>query len=1131
MEVTTRIEEENRVETDEKKEECLPSLSDVGSTDDELEGLASFSLERAKTDIYELQGCHQIMITSKVQKQLGVEVGINVSEEFPWKRIKFSLLNQHLFDEIDNGEKLQHFFVKYKPEDNVLLGYAPSLVEQQEEADDTVDEDSFVIYVTEASARAAAAIIKNIETYERFMMNKKLIKRPKKWVTNGSEYEVDLGIPLEKSEVADVEIQTVYPMRQSRVKFEMRYTSDVRDGYAELIAGEAKFKNVEQLTVNVGTQSAPATVTLEQQTDPTFPSNAWSQYLYEIKEEQDGLDESSEDEQEKGKSAATSKTVTPSTEAEKEKKPPPEVSDQIKYLLSVLEFNQIDMYRNDYPKISTAPIQIFTNPYLKEIFCFANIARSNRRYVTAVDWYPHLTGIVVASYAFTTKVTRQKVQPRKKVDAVQRAILQPNPILMWSFTDSLNFKLEFEAPREVTSLSFCPYDQNILIGGTINGQIIIWDLQDRTRNLEEEEHLTAEEASNRELISEFLSWTIQYNEGTWVFPAAISALDASQTDAVTEIRWLSRNHYISLNGRIHENYSKKTKSRYFLTLSVDGSAAYWNLDYNPGNIARAASKKNLPPALTKDESVFKILDKYIKPVFVVTYPEPLTSIVCDEAIFSHTPQLTAENFNKSNDVEEKNYPVIVEEVVDQPVFRNQFIVGSFFGRIESLTFEGSESGSDRNRENITSPAYSFARVHDGPIVALKKNPFYREIFVSIGRNVMAIWRQDFPFTPILWRVRPHALTAVEWSTDRPAVLFLTRNDGTFEAWDLLARDNNACLNEVLGGGVITALSEHRAAAPNKVISIGDFNSSFRMVALPEGFYKPVPNELQLLQNFVEKEISRKKSIQKWQQNWYIQNDDIIEERKRSKAAAEKDLERLRLEAEEAKKKTQTPENKKETLVTTSPNHYDFEEKLDKKWDELNLKRLIRNLMARKRMDPEKLERETALEKDHLRYEERKKASINEAIAKVSEEIAAIRARLLPVEKEDVQLSDTIAASVKTIFKVAPSYSDVEMDAKTFLDICPPIPTIPYDTIMSRCDDRRELLNKVLGLPYQRTLHCVKEKASGGYKDWDYGYDEFFRTLEETKRTSYTNSSPEPSTVTQISYSDLDLVPSKDLEVP
>lgn len=60
-----------------------------------------------------------------------------------------------------------------------------------------------------------------------------------------------------------------------------------------------------------------------------------------------------------------------------------------------------------------------------------------------------------------------------------------------------------------------------------------------------------------------------------------------------------------------------------------------------------------------------------------------------------------------------------------------------------------------------------------------------------------------------------------------------------------ARDNNACLNEVLGGGVITALSEHRAAAPNKVISIGDFNSSFRMVALPEGFYKPVPNELQV----------------------------------------------------------------------------------------------------------------------------------------------------------------------------------------------------------------------------------------------------------------------------------------------
>ncbi|XP_055840961.1 dynein axonemal intermediate chain 3 [Episyrphus balteatus] len=1129
MDVTTRIEEENRVVPTELKHEILPTLSDVDSTDDELEGLNTFSMDAAKTDIYELQGCHKIMLKLKVQKQLGLEVGINVSQEFPWKRIKFSLLSQHLFDEIDNGEMLQEFFVNYNPDDKVLLGYAPSFMQQEQKKEGTTqvvdgDEDPFVIYVSEDDARSAAAIIKNIETYERFMMNKKLIKRPRKWISKGSEYEVNLGIPPQKSEVADVEIQTVYPMRQSRVKFEMRLTSDVRDGYAELIAGDARFQNVTQQRVNVGVQSAPATVTLEQQTDPTFPSNAWSQYLYEIKEEQDGLDESSEEEQEKGKSAATSKTVTPSTEAEKEPKPPPEMSEQIKYLLSVLEFNQIDMYRNDYPKISTAPIQIFTNPYLEEIFCFANISKSHQRYVSAVDWYPHLTGIVVSSYTFTTRVTQNKVQPKEKIDPVQRSILQPNPVLMWSFTDSLNFKLEFEAPREITALSFCPYDKNILIGGTINGQIIIWDLQDRTKNLEAEEHLTIQEASNREHISEFLAWTIQYDEGSWVFPAAVSALDGSQTDAVTEIKWLSRNHYISSNGRIHENYLK-TKSRYFSTLSLDGSVAYWNLDYDMGNIAKAASsKRQLPLALTQNESVYKKLDKCIKPIFVATYSEALTSIVCDVANFTYTPQIVDSH---PTNFEGKTFLIDVTEADDQSAVRNTFIVGSFFGRIDCLTFEGNEPGSEINKENITSPTYSFARVHDGPIVALKKNPYYPEIFVSIGRHVMAIWREDFHFTPILWRVRPKILTAVEWSTDRPAVLYLTRSDGSFEAWDLLARDDDACLVEVLGGGIITALSEHRSAIPKKVISIGDYDSSFRMVALPESFYKPVPNELEQLQNFVEKEVSRKKAIQSWQQNWCTQNADIIEEKKKMKAAAAKDLERLRLEAEDAKKLAQTPEDKKEQTITKSATHYDFEEKLDKKWDELNLKRLIRNLMARKMVDPEKLDRETALEKERLRYEERKKASINEAISKVSEEIAVIRARLLPIEKEDIQLSDTIAASLKNIFEIAPSYADVESEAKTFLDETPPIPVISYDTIMARCRERRQLLNKVLGVPFDRTYHCEQEQKSGGFKEWNHGYDEFIRTLEEEKRK---NTKPSDSSLPQASYSDLDLIPQRDLEV-
>lgn len=45
-------------------------------------------------------------------------------------------------------------------------------------------------------------------------------------------------------------------------------------------------------------------------------------------------------------------------------------------------------------------------------------------------------------------------------------------ILIWSFTDCLSPKLILECPREVTSVAVCPFDNNIIVGGCINGQVI-----------------------------------------------------------------------------------------------------------------------------------------------------------------------------------------------------------------------------------------------------------------------------------------------------------------------------------------------------------------------------------------------------------------------------------------------------------------------------------------------------------------------------------------------------------------------------------------------------------------------------------------------------------------------------------
>lgn len=327
---------------------------------------------------------------------------MNISQEFPWKQIKFKYLANHLFENIEHGEQIRKEFTNFSPDELVLLGYCPLLTQG---LDDIPEEDPFLIFTTRRGAKEASAIIKEIEKFERWAMNNTLLKKPRFWRSIGSEAEIERAMRVKEAEPVVVEVQSLYPMPGTAPVFQMRLSTDVRDGYVELLPGDKKFDNVYKKRIDAVVQSAPDKFTVEQQTDPTFPTNAWSQYLYEVDEEDDGLDKS-EDEEEESKVKPSGGKKTPTPEPPKEK-PPLEMSDQIKMLLTVLEFNQVDMYKNDYKEIFKDKIQKYENPYLEELLCFSNIEKSQGRFVCASDWYPNLSGLIVVTYTFSTLSTEE----------------------------------------------------------------------------------------------------------------------------------------------------------------------------------------------------------------------------------------------------------------------------------------------------------------------------------------------------------------------------------------------------------------------------------------------------------------------------------------------------------------------------------------------------------------------------------------------------------------------------------------------------------------------------------------------------------------------------------------------------
>uniref|UniRef100_A0A1I8M5P3 WD domain protein n=1 Tax=Musca domestica TaxID=7370 RepID=A0A1I8M5P3_MUSDO len=1047
----------------------------------EFEPVEYFDTAKAWDALLSMPSCQEIMIQEANQRRLHMVVGEHVTQEFPWKEIPYRNLRDYLFDDLPNGQMYYNAFQNYDVDGHVLIGYVPLLTQ---DSDDPPPGDPFVMYIDPADAKLALSIIRNMETYERLMISKRLQKVPRAWVSLGSEDEVNLTISQRYHESVDVEIQSVYPLNiPAEKKFSFRMSGDVRDGYVELIPSDsARFDNVARRRITVGIQSAMPRIDIEQQTDPTFPTNAWAQYLYEINEDEDCLDPLTEEEDDKSKPA--SRAVTP--EPPKPPKPPPEVSDRIQFLLKTLEFNQIDMYRNDYPLISNTCIMHHTTPSLEETLCFANISKSQKRYVCGYDWYPTIAGLIVTSYTFSTAATVEPVGA--KIDTIQRTVLQPNPILLWSFDDNLNYKLEFESPLEITALSFCPYDANILIGGASNGQVILWDLQNRAERLDYTEMLSSSQVRYRVLINEFLKWTIQINEDMIIFPATLSGVDKSQKAQITVIQWLGRRCSVNTFGKLSMETSSKTNHRFFLTCSLDGTVAFWNLDSQLGKKVSSSVRRDLPKALGQSESSYK--GKVLVPVFILAFNEPLTAFVADTPSFKCSRKDVPRGDNNTL------YNYHVELLSKDPTeVRQSFIVSSFYGRIERISWLGMYA--DTEGREVVSTSEHFARVHDGPVISMKRNPFFPWLFVSIGRNVFAVWKEDYNYSPIFWRRCQNDLTAVTWSESRPSVLFLTRIDGSLEAWDILARDDDACLNDVLGGGIVTQICEHRPEEPDKLLGIGDYNSSLRMVKLPRSFYHFTAQELEDMKSYILGEESRKKAIQVWEQQYYERNKEVIEAKRQAERDAHKEMERQEKEKVlQAVRKAKEEEEAKRNAAP--PAHLTYTERMRQQWYELNLKRLMNILMTRKRVNEKQLQQETVLEKERLAYEAAKKESLAEVLARIDDEIAAVRLRIFPQEIPDLQRSDMIQTSVDAVLQQVESYEDNEMEINRILDDLEEFQQMDYADFLHRGEERRKNINKSLGGNTQRFYwyEMLRHEDLLGECNWGFEmYADLLQTMD------------------------------------
>lgn len=260
-----------------------------------------------------------------------------------------------------------------------------------------------------------------------------------------------------------------------------------------------------------------------------------------------------------------------------------------------------------------------------------------------------------------------------------------NPVLIWSFDDTLYPKLELESIREITALAFCPYDDNVLIGGCVTGQIVIWDLKGCLKRAEVEENLTESQAHNRKLILSFMSWTQLNDDKRIVRPAAISPPEHSHRGAITSIKWLNRKYYVATTGQMLESTKPNESYRHFVTSSLDGTVSFWDLDYVDTRETKSsmAKKKYTLPDYMKDEtSAYEKLNNIIRPNYTIAYDRPISNFIFDEGIFRYAPKERVGNRKLATRIAHSVRDVVQENLI------NKFIVGSLVGTLSSFMCEG-----------------------------------------------------------------------------------------------------------------------------------------------------------------------------------------------------------------------------------------------------------------------------------------------------------------------------------------------------------------------------------------------------------------------------------------------------------
>ncbi|XP_077389587.1 dynein axonemal intermediate chain 3 [Festucalex cinctus] len=795
------------------------------------------------------EGIIPMVLTSATQEHFGCIADEDVTGENPYKLLKK--------DDIVEDMKTKAAVSDFSPVKQIILDYPEDELLLVYDRDFTYGQLFYLVVTPEAKEK----ILNPPETEpEEDLVDEIKTPEPKEWISLGSEKEID------EETVKQARAKLTYKFSRAwrdfgniAVSLSDRNVADAKDGIVECVSYPDRRFNVKVLQRDCAVQAIPILQSSSAQTQWKYMRNCCTQYA---------PGELSQNEKEN----IAPQSLSDFYDA---------VKDRVLHALQQEEI--MNVFKDDWMALGRETEDIDWAGKVSDVLmlnqAFSDSDCSQDKEIICVQWHPTIQGVIVAAMA-----------EKKR----QQLIRSTGPLLVfYSFSDPAHAKILLECPDDILAFEFCPSDPNVIVGGCVNGQVVLWEISAYVTHLHPVQH--GHHQKQESVKTDMLGLEDnKHGKAPLVRYSAMSGVENSHTAPITDVHWLPQTFQVTAQGVPVEN--KSNMAVQLITCSPDSSLMFWDIRM-PKQARQAIPEKQNDESQMANYSVnnpFKYLERMWKPFITV----PLVNMERngDYAPTRFNLYPFTNNISNSNvaisesggdgsaltpDYSQLQIPS-AKELPSLEDINTKIYIGTQDGEIVYTDWKMEKNDLDQ----LLSPKpLHLIKIHPCLVNTIERSPFFKDIVLTgtslFGSCNIAIWKEGVLDGPLfLFPSLEGLCTSACWSLTRPAVFFVGKGDGKVEVWNIIEKTGEAVhVQEHMTNGKITCIKASTVSSKQHFLTLGDDLGMVRVFQIPPVFYIASRNERLNVGKCIDQQEERLNDLMRRKEVWQNQAQAEVEQKK------------------------------------------------------------------------------------------------------------------------------------------------------------------------------------------------------------------------------------------------------------